>query len=113
MLNSGKRTTETSETQSLHAGVSKPTEVQDQSLSTSTEPTRDSSRRWQKPKDFRGLARQVNQIATEVLNGEIDLEQARTYSSLTRVIAQLATNETTKARFGGQQADFDLDDEIG
>lgn len=42
---------------------------------------------------------QANLIATAVLNGKIDLETARTYSSIARTVAQAITAETTRARF--------------
>ena len=106
----GKNTIETKETKSLQDGDSEQEGLRAHPSWLSGKQTKDSKQTWQKPKDLIGLARQVNTIATQVLNEEIDLEKARTFGALTRVIAQIASNETTKARFAGGRADFDLDD---
>jgi hypothetical protein len=65
-------------------------------------PPRRSSRRqqrWGTPRSVQELAGQANQVATLMLNGEIDMELARSYGSLVRGIAQMMSIEVTRARF--------------
>jgi len=57
------------------------------------------SKPWKPPRDARAFAAQANQIATMILNGEIDLEVARTYSAVARTAAQMLTAEVQRARF--------------
>jgi hypothetical protein len=47
----------------------------------------------------RELAGQANQVATLMLNGQIDMELARSYGALVRGIAQMMSIEVTRARF--------------
>lgn len=72
-------------------------------------PSNDSKERWQKPRHVRALAAQVNDVATRVLNGEIDMEAARLYASLTRTLAQTISAETTRARFAQEAPDLSLE----
>lgn len=58
-----------------------------------------SSKRWRKPANVKEFASQVNEVATLVLNGELDIDQARTYASLARVVAQTVSVEVTRSRF--------------
>lgn len=44
-----------------------------------------------------------------VLNGEIDKETARTYSTLARVVAQATSIEVTRARFLKEAPDLTLE----
>lgn len=66
---------------------------------SSDEPSNVSIVRYKAPRNVREFAAQANLIATAVLNGKIDLETARTYSSIARTVAQAITAETTRARF--------------
>lgn len=72
-----------------------------------------STRRYSAPTTVRAFASQVNRIATAVLNGEVDLETARTYSSLARTVAQAVTAETTRARFIQKEPDLTFEEEPG
>ena len=72
-------------------------------------PSHSSKTHWQKPKIVRGFAAQANDVATRVLNGEIDLEIARTYSSVARTIAQSMSIEVTRARFLKELPDLSLE----
>jgi len=42
---------------------------------------------------------QVNAVANKVLNGEIDLDTARTFSALARVVASGVNAEVSRSRF--------------
>ena len=75
-------------------------------------PTNGSKRHWQQPTTVRQFASQVNAVATRVLNGEIDMDVARTYASLTRVLAQAISVDVTRSRFLQQAPDLSLDDEF-
>jgi len=57
------------------------------------------ARRWRTPSNVRELAGQANQVATLMLNGQIDIEVARSYGALVRGIAQMMSIEVTRARF--------------
>jgi hypothetical protein len=61
------------------------------------------------PQTVREFAGQVNSVATSVLNEEIDIDQARTYASLARVISQTVSAEVTRARFLKQEPDLTLE----
>jgi hypothetical protein len=80
---------------------------------TSDEPSSDSMRRWKRPDSVREFAAQANTVATSLLNGEMNLDVARTYSSLARGIAQMMSIEVTRARFLKTEPilEFDDDDE--
>lgn len=45
-----------------------------------------------------------------VLNDEIELEKAQTYSSLVRTLAQTVSAETTRARFHKTSPNLDIPD---
>lgn len=77
----------------------------------SGEQSNGSKKHWQRPNDVRGFASQANSVATMILNGEIDLEVARAYASVARVISQSISAETTRARFVKQEPDLKFDDE--
>lgn len=68
-----------------------------------------SNARWPKPRHVRALAAQVNEVATKVLNGEIDMDTARLYAALTRTLAQTISAETTRARFAQEAPDLSLE----
>lgn len=65
----------------------------------SAAPSRRSTKRYRQPRNVREFASQASRVASMVLNGEIELEVARTYSSIARVVAQSITAETVRARF--------------
>lgn len=70
-----------------------------------------STKPWPTPKNVRGFASQVNQVATMVLNGEIDLNNARLYSGLVRTVAQAMSTEVSRARFLSQIPDLSFEDQ--
>lgn len=79
-------------------------------MSTPSEtPSKPSNKRYRKPRTIREFAAQANEIATLVLNGEIDLETARNYASLARVVSQTASIEVTRARFLKREPDLSLE----
>jgi hypothetical protein len=63
---------------------------------------------FQKPKNVRELAAQASAVATLVLNGQMDAEQAKPYSSLIRSIAQLMGAEVQRARIAKTEPDLSL-----
>jgi hypothetical protein len=75
----------------------------------SGEPSRPSKRRWHKPKNVKEFAAQANEIATLVLNGEIDMETARGYASLARVVTQSVSIEVNRARLLKREPDLSLE----
>ena len=76
--------------------------------SNSTLPIKPSNAPWLMPRTVQQLAAQVNTVATKVLNGEIDMAQARIYGLLTRVVAQLIAAEVQRARLAKQKPDLSL-----
>jgi hypothetical protein len=68
-------------------------------------------RRWHKPKDAAGFAAQANRVATMILNGELDLDTARTYSGVARTMAQVLSAEVYRARFLQEAPNLTLEDE--
>jgi hypothetical protein len=73
-------------------------------------PKSGSKLRWKQPATVRQFASQVNAVATKVLNGSIDMDKARAYATLTRVLAQAISVEVTRARFVKQVPDLVIDD---
>lgn len=54
----------------------------------------------------------MNSVATRVLNGGIDVEAARLYSSLARTVAATMSSEVTRARFLTQEPDLTFEAEV-
>lgn len=79
----------------------------------SGEPSRDSKVRWRKPRNVREFAAQANSVATMMLNGEIDIDTARAYSSIARGIAQMMSINVTRARFLKEEPILEFDDDAG
>jgi len=71
-------------------------------------PTNDLSEHWLQPTSVQELANQVNSVATKVLNGDIDMGKARTYATLTRVVAQLLAVEVMRSKCLRQPPDLRL-----
>ena len=65
----------------------------------SAKPSGGSTRRWRSPRTAMEFAAQANAVATLLLNGEIELELARTYSAVARTVAQAMSTEVSRARF--------------
>jgi len=55
------------------------------------------------------FASQVNAVCNRVLNGAIDMEVAKTYSAMARVVTQAANIEVARARMGKDIPELDLD----
>jgi hypothetical protein len=85
-----------------------------QTSKPSEPPSTPSTRRWRRPKDAAAFAAQANSVATMILNGELDLDTARTYSGVARTMAQVLSAEVYRARFLQQAPDLSLeeDDEV-
>lgn len=69
-----------------------------------------SKKHWQQPSNAREFASQVNAVATLVLNEQLDLDRARTYASLARVVSQTLSVESTRARFLKEAPDLDFEE---
>lgn len=77
----------------------------------STAPSSGLKKRWRTPKNVRELATQINQVATLVLNDQIDLERARAFGALTRNVAQLISTEFQRSRSKQQVVDTNFCEE--
>lgn len=58
------------------------------------------------------LASLVSKVAVQVLNGDIEIEKARTFSGLVRTAAQAMTTETARARSEKIVPELQLNDEV-
>jgi hypothetical protein len=72
-------------------------------------PTKPLNERWRQPKTVKQFSAQVNAVATKVLNGQIDMDIARAYATLSRVLAQTISVEVTRSRFLKQSPDLGID----
>lgn len=62
-------------------------------------PSRPSTPRYKRPTNALEFAAQANRVATAVLNGEINVDTARTYSAIARTVAQALSTEVVRSRF--------------
>jgi putative effector of murein hydrolase len=90
------------------SGGRKPTSTFQKKLKTSEKPARNLKKHWSKPNSIKELASQVNIVATMVLNKELDIETARSYSGLVRTIAQAASMEVARGRLSKTVPDLTL-----
>ena len=67
-----------------------------------------STTRWVVPVDPMTFAYQANKVATAILNGEIDLDVARTYASVARTVAQAMNTEVNRARLEQSLPDLSM-----
>lgn len=74
-------------------------------------PSVDSKPPYRRPKTVGALASQATDVATRVLNGEINLDVAKTYSAILRGVSQLTTARVTQARARKQVPDLSLDED--
>jgi hypothetical protein len=58
------------------------------------------------------FAAQANAVATLLLNGEIDVDVARTYSAVARTVAQAMSTEVSRARFVQSEPSLVLDPDV-
>lgn len=75
-------------------------------------PSSDSRTRWSKPSNAAMLAAQANDVATRVLNGDIELEVAARYASTARVAVSAMNIEVQRARAARQTPNLLLDNPI-
>ncbi len=78
----------------------------------SGEPSSGLTRRWRQPRNVREFAAQANAVATMVLNGNIELEAARAYSSVARTVAQAMSTEVSRSRFIRSEPSLDLSGDV-
>lgn len=76
----------------------------------SEKPSSDSKQPWSRPSNIKEFAAQANKVATMVLNGEIDLEAARLFASLGRVVTQATSLEVTRGRFLKEEPNLSLEE---
>jgi hypothetical protein len=93
-------------------GAGEPAERRQPTSSTSDAPSPTLRRRWREPSTLKEFASQARSVATMLLNGEIDLDTARSYSGIARTIAQAAAQETMKARLLQAEPDLTFEDEV-
>lgn len=77
----------------------------------SAKPSTALKRRWKRPRNVREFAAQANAVATMLLNGDLDIDTARTYSSLARGVAQMMSINVTRARFLKEEPVLDFDED--
>lgn len=77
--------------------------------SSSDRPSTGSTRRYRRPRTVREFAAQANSVATAILNGDIDIDRARAYSSVARTVAQAMSTEVVRARFMQMEPDLTFD----
>jgi len=75
-------------------------------------PSSGSTRRWRQPRTVREFAAQANAVATMVLNGTMDLDAARTYSSVARTVAQAMSTEVSRSRFLATEPSLDIPQDV-
>lgn len=75
-------------------------------------PSRDSRTRWNKPSSAALLAAQANDVATRVLNGDIELDVAARYASTARVAVSAMNIEVQRARAARQTPNLLLDNPV-
>ena len=83
-----------------------------QTSKTSDAPSSGSTRRWRQPRNVREFAAQANAVATMVLNGTMDLDAARTYSSVARTVAQAMSTEVSRSRFLQSEPSLDIPEDV-
>lgn len=66
-------------------------------------------KQWKQPGNAKELASQVNQVATMLLNDEIDGDRAAKYSALVRTVAQALSIEMQRARLAKSEPDLTLE----
>lgn len=80
--------------------------------STSGSPSGDSKRRYSKPSNAAQMAAQANEIATAILNGDINVDVASAYASTARVAVSAMNIEVQRARLARAVPDLSLDQAI-
>lgn len=58
------------------------------------------------------FASQANKVATMILNGEIDVDTGRLYSSIARTVAQALSTEVSRARYLQNEPNLTFPEEI-
>lgn len=104
----GQNETNPSETKSHTDTKNQLDEDHQGNLSNSDEQSSDLKQQWHTPTNAMELAKQANQIATKLLNNEIDTQTAQRYSALIRGISQLMSLEVSKARLEKTKIDLNL-----
>lgn len=90
------------------SGASERTSTSQQQSTNCVAPSSDSKPHWHKPTTIKEFAAQANEIATLVLNEAIDMEKAKTYAGLARIVVQSASIEVARSRFNKSEPDLTL-----
>lgn len=69
----------------------------------------DALAKWTKPRTVKEFATQVRDVATMLLNGEIEVELVRAYSPLARTISTAVGAEVARARILKREPDLTLE----
>ena len=78
----------------------------------SDEPSAPSTRHWGTPRTAMEFAGQANRVATMILNGEIDVDTGRLYSSVARTVAQALSTEVSRARYLQNEPNLTFPEEV-
>ncbi len=104
--------TQPSDKPGLTDGASEPGEpcLQNSTSSdTNSNGSTPSRKRYRQPVTPLQLAAQASAVATNLLNGSLDLETARAYSAIARVAAQALSTEVQTGRFLKSKAQLTMD----
>ena len=88
-----------------------PEELFQQTSTSSDGQLKSSNDAWQRPTDLNEFTSQVLSVSTMLLNGKIDMELARTYSSLARTISQSITASLVRARLMKEEPDLEFEED--
>ena len=75
-------------------------------------PSTPSTRHWATPRTAMDFAAQANKVATMILNGEIDVDTGRLYSSVARTVAQALSTEVSRARYLQNEPNLTFPEEV-
>lgn len=78
---------------------------------TYEQPSAGSMPHFKRPRTAMEFAAQANRVATMILNGEMDVETGRLYSSVARTVAQSLSSEVSRARYLQHEPDLTFPEE--
>lgn len=106
MVKSTKRNERSGSKRAARASATTPPEKS----TTSAPRSNGSNKPWSLPLTVRQFTSQANNVATMLLNDEIDVETTKVYSALARTIAQTVTAEVQRARSAKSIPDLDFEE---
>lgn len=98
--------------ESVASGFARTASARDSKFRTTStpsgKPSSDSKVQWRQPANVKEFAAQANRVATMILEGTIELETARVYSSVARTVSQSMSIEVQRARASKEKPDLDF-----